>query len=208
MQDSLVDTLSATEPRDLRTRCGNVVAKCSNCARKSPIWSVRISNCGDRSGIGKLSTLEPCIGPFGSPCPKYCSPVANVRVQDSLTQGFEQAEISKRLEFHQGRAVRLPESQRAQPNQNPLLVGDATVSRNGLTGYRTPHVQQRINLRAMPVMARPASCSSLARPGPLFARQGRLTSRYLEWLQWRSRSRSRVFQIAWFPEESEGAALP
>ena len=75
---------------------------------------------------------------FRSPSPKYLSPVANVRVHDSLTHGFEHVEISNCLDFHQGRAVGLPEFQRAQANQNPLPAGDATVSQNGRISCSIP----------------------------------------------------------------------
>src|SRR5271166_5971797 len=42
---------------------GNFVPKLLSCVKKSPTCGVKISNCGSRSDIGKLSTLELCIGP-------------------------------------------------------------------------------------------------------------------------------------------------
>ena len=63
MEDTLVEPLSATEPTDLSSLCGNFVAKFLTCARKSPIYGVRMPNCGNRSGIGRRSTLGPYIGP-------------------------------------------------------------------------------------------------------------------------------------------------
>ena len=46
--------------------CGNFVREVAELRKKLPTCGVRISNCGNRSDIGKLSTLEPCIGPSTS----------------------------------------------------------------------------------------------------------------------------------------------
>ena len=66
--------------------CGNFVAKLLICARKSLICGVRISNCGNRSGIGRRCTLGPSIEPstLKPRSSNFAARIANSKINSSV----------------------------------------------------------------------------------------------------------------------------